>query len=36
MGVMSTPALIIDDQVVVAGRVPKVQELQSLLARARG
>jgi small redox-active disulfide protein 2 len=35
-GIMSTPALIIDEQVAVAGRVPKVQELQSLLARARG
>jgi small redox-active disulfide protein 2 len=31
-GVMSTPALVIDDQVVLAGRDPKVAELQSLLS----
>ena len=30
-GVMSTPALVIDDQVVLTGRVPKVAELQTLL-----
>ena len=30
-GVMSTPALVIDEQVVLAGRVPKVAELQTLL-----
>ena len=30
-GVMSTPALVIDDRVVLAGRVPKVAELQTLL-----
>lgn len=30
-GVMSTPALVIDDQVVLAGRVPKVAELQMVL-----
>ncbi|MDR9449901.1 MAG: thioredoxin family protein [Acidimicrobiia bacterium] len=33
-GVMSTPALVIDEQVVVAGRVPKVAELQTLLTGA--
>ena len=30
-GVMSTPALVIDDQVVLTGRVPKVAELQMVL-----
>ena len=33
-GVMSTPALVIDEQVVLAGRVPKVAELQTLLTGA--
>ena len=33
-GVMSTPALVVDDQVVLAGRVPKVAELQTLLTGA--
>ena len=33
-GVMSTPALVIDDQVVVSGRVPKVDELEALLTRS--
>lgn len=33
-GVMSTPALVIDDQVVLSGRVPTVAELQTLLAPA--
>ena len=33
-GVMSTPALVIDEQVVVSGRVPKVDEIQALLTRA--
>lgn len=31
-GVMSTPALVVDDQVVVVGRVPDVPELVSILA----
>ena len=31
-GVMSTPALVVDEEVLLAGRVPKVPELQSLLA----
>jgi small redox-active disulfide protein 2 len=31
-GVMSTPALVVDDRVVVSGRVPEVPELVSLLA----
>ncbi|MGZ8784657.1 MAG: thioredoxin family protein [Acidimicrobiia bacterium] len=30
-GVMSTPALAIDDQVVLAGRVPTVAELVDLI-----
>ena len=33
-GVMSTPALVIDDQVVLSGRVPTVAELQTLLTPA--
>ena len=33
-GVMSTPALVIDDQVVVSGRVPKTAEIQALLTRS--
>lgn len=31
-GVMSTPALVVDDKVVVSGRVPNVAEIRSLLA----
>ena len=31
-GVMSTPALVVDEQVVLSGRVPSVSELQTLLA----
>ena len=34
-GVMSTPALVIDEDVVVTGRVPNVAELQQLLSGAR-
>jgi small redox-active disulfide protein 2 len=30
-GVMSTPALVIDEQVVVTGRVPSVDELAAIL-----
>lgn len=33
-GVMSTPALVVDDQLLLAGRVPSVDELQTLLAGA--
>ncbi len=33
-GVMSTPALAIDDQVVLAGRVPTVDELVDLIRSA--
>ncbi len=32
-GVMSTPALVIDDEVVVAGRVPSVEELRGRLSQ---
>ena len=31
-GIMSTPALVVDEQVLVYGRVPKVAELRTLLA----
>jgi small redox-active disulfide protein 2 len=34
-GIMSTPALVIDEQVVVSGRVPKVGELQTLLSEVQ-
>lgn len=30
-GVMSTPALVIDDEVVLSGRVPSADELAALL-----
>jgi len=32
-GVMSTPALVIDNKVVVKGRVPSADELKQLLTR---
>jgi len=31
-GVMSTPALVVDEQVVLAGRVPTAGQLRDLLA----
>ena len=31
-GVMSTPALVIDDQVVLSGRVPSKEQVRQLLA----
>lgn len=31
-GVMSTPALVIDDEVVLSGRVPSVTQLAEILA----
>ncbi|WP_404387563.1 thioredoxin family protein [Humibacillus xanthopallidus] len=34
-GVMSTPALVVDEVVVVSGRVPKVDEVRELLTTAR-
>lgn len=30
-GVMSTPALLVDDQVILSGRVPEVEEIKELL-----
>ena len=30
-GVMSTPALVVDEVVVVSGRVPRASEIQALL-----
>lgn len=32
-GVMRTPGLVVDEQVVLSGRVPKAAEIQQLLAR---
>ncbi len=31
-GIMSTPGLVVDDTVLVAGRVPKTAEIKKLLA----
>lgn len=31
-GVMSTPALVVDDQVVISGHVPSVDEIEKVLA----
>ena len=33
-GVMSTPALVVDEKVLVSGRVPKSAEVKQLLAAA--
>jgi small redox-active disulfide protein 2 len=33
-GVMSTPALVVDEQVLVSGRVPKAAEVRELLTPA--
>jgi small redox-active disulfide protein 2 len=33
-GVMSTPALVIDDEVVAAGRIPSPDQLKELLLQA--
>ena len=33
-GVMSTPGLVVDEKVVVAGRVPTVAQVRELLAAA--
>jgi small redox-active disulfide protein 2 len=35
-GIMSTPALVVDEEVVVYGRVPKVAEMRQLLATTAG
>lgn len=31
-GVMSTPALLVDERVVLSGRVPEIEELMDVLA----
>lgn len=31
-GIMSTPGLVVDEQVIVSGRVPKPAEIKDLLA----
>lgn len=33
MGVMSTPALVVDGRVIVAGRLPGEEELREMLSR---
>jgi small redox-active disulfide protein 2 len=35
-GVMRTPALVVDEQVVMSGRVPSVEELETMLAGVGG
>lgn len=35
-GVMSTPALVIDEKVVLSGRVPRADEVRDLITAARG
>jgi small redox-active disulfide protein 2 len=35
-GIMNTPALVVDEQVVLAGRVPPVAELVSILTGSLG
>lgn len=32
-GVMRTPGLVVDEQVVLSGRIPKAAEIQQLLTR---
>lgn len=32
-GVMATPALVVDDEVVLSGRIPSTDEVRDLLAR---
>ena len=34
-GVMRTPALVVDGQVKVSGRVPKLEEIKELLSAAK-
>ncbi len=34
-GIMSTPGLVVDEKVLVSGRVPAVDEVKKLLAAAR-
>ena len=33
-GIMSTPGLVVDDEVLVSGRVPKTAEIKQLLTAA--
>ena len=33
-GIMSTPGLVVDGEVRIAGRLPKLEELKSILSRA--
>ena len=33
LGIMRTPALIIDDKVVVQGRVPKKDEIKKIISK---
>jgi small redox-active disulfide protein 2 len=35
-GVMRTPALVIDEQVVLSGQLPKVAELKELISKSQG
>jgi small redox-active disulfide protein 2 len=35
-GVMSTPALVIDEELVLSGRVPRASEVRELLAARTG
>lgn len=35
LGVMRTPAVVIDGEIVIAGRVPNVAELKATLAQRR-
>ena len=35
-GVLATPGLVVDEQVVVSGRVPSVEELRGMLAARTG
>jgi len=33
MGVMITPALAIDDEIVIAGKIPEVEEIKEILKK---
>jgi protein-disulfide isomerase len=36
LGVMRTPAVVLDGEVVISGRVPAVSELKNILEKRRG